>query len=412
MNQNLIGELLIFMNMNVKPNFSELQRKYGVDRHTISKYWKHGGKPQRKTPIRKSTFDDYLDEIKQLFNKPGVTKRAAYEFLIAKYDEETFGTYNTFRTYTYRKGIKPTGKKGTPHVRYETKPAEQLQVDWKENMSITTKTGEALEFHLMSSTLGYSRLHTFVYTKTKTTEDFLRCVIDIVNQLGGLPHHILTDNMSAIVSIKNGSKHKHQKIRAFEKDTGVKIKLCQARRPQTKGKTESANRFASWLKAYDGEIENEKELIDIIEQLNRRVNQTVNQTTCLPPITLFEKEKEYLKPLPNKILLDSYMEGSITQSVPSTLLVAYQGSGYSVPSRYIGKRIKIVPIDQQLYLYHNTTLITVHDIKKQKFNYHVNHYQEALKASIRNQEVDIESVAKENLELLNQLGGPMDGNSI
>lgn len=218
--------------------------------------------------------------------------------------------------------------------------------------------------------------------------------------------------MSAIVSIKNGSKHKHQKIRAFEKDTGVKIKLCQARQPQTKGKTESANRFASWLKAYDGEIENEKELIDIIEQLNCRVNQTINQTTCIPPITLFEKEKEYLKPLPNKILLDSYMEGSITQSVPSTLLVAYQGSGYSVPSRYIGKRIKIVPIDQQLYLYHNTTLITVHDIKKQKFNYHVNHYQEALKASIRNQEVDIESVAKENLELLNQLGGPTDGNSV
>ena len=51
MNQNLIGELLIFMNMNVKLNFSKLQRKYGVDRHKISKYWKHEGKPQRKVHL-------------------------------------------------------------------------------------------------------------------------------------------------------------------------------------------------------------------------------------------------------------------------------------------------------------------------------------------------------------------------
>lgn len=53
MNQNLIGELLIFMNINVKPNFSELQRKYGIEQHTISKYWKHGEKPQRKASVRK-----------------------------------------------------------------------------------------------------------------------------------------------------------------------------------------------------------------------------------------------------------------------------------------------------------------------------------------------------------------------
>ena len=62
----------------------------------------------------------------------------------------------------------------------------------------------------MTSTLGYSREHIFVYTKGKTTEDFLRCIIDTLYRLGGTPEHILTDNMTAVVSITNGSKYKSQ----------------------------------------------------------------------------------------------------------------------------------------------------------------------------------------------------------
>ena len=106
-----------------------------------------------------------------------------------------------------------------PHVRYETKPGQQLQVDWKENLRMTTIHGD----NLMTSTLGYSRKHIFVYTKGKTTEDFLRCIIDTLYRPGGAPEHILTDNLTAVVSITNGSKRRHQKIRAFEKDIKVKI---------------------------------------------------------------------------------------------------------------------------------------------------------------------------------------------
>ena len=51
--------------------------------------------------------------------------------------------------------------------------------------------------------------------------------------------------MTAVVSITNDSKKKHRKIKVFKKDTVIKIKLCKARSPQTKGKDESANRFVS-----------------------------------------------------------------------------------------------------------------------------------------------------------------------
>ena len=51
-------------NMNIKPNFSELARQYGVDRHTIAKYYYQ----EKRIPIKRnkeSYLYPYLDEIKQ-----------------------------------------------------------------------------------------------------------------------------------------------------------------------------------------------------------------------------------------------------------------------------------------------------------------------------------------------------------
>ena len=40
---NLIGELSCLKMMNIKPNFSDLSRRYTIDRHTIAKYYREGG---------------------------------------------------------------------------------------------------------------------------------------------------------------------------------------------------------------------------------------------------------------------------------------------------------------------------------------------------------------------------------
>lgn len=388
----------------MKPNFSELSRKYGLDRRTIKKYFEEGGK---KVIIREreSKFDPYKDEIIHLMKKPGVTKKAVHEYLINKYDG--LPSYSNFRKYTQRHGIL-LSRDTTPHVRYETKPGQQLQVDWKESMRMLSRSGEVFDFNVYSATLGFSRYHKFIYSRTKTTEDFLRCTIDTLNQLGGTPKEILTDNMSAVVSVNNGKKRKHKKILQFEKDLGINIRLCKARTPQTKGKDESANRFLAWLRPYDGEFEDEEELIQILERINQKVNQEVNQTTCVPPCVLFEKEKEYLTPLPNKVLLDTYVENVEVRTVPTTLLVRYRGSEYSVPRQFIHKRVKLVPVNDELYVYYNTQLIAIHTLTKKKFNYNQRHYVEALNQTIKNDELDIEQIAQENLALLDQIGGYND----
>lgn len=402
MERNIIGDLLILKQMNIKPNFSELARLYHMDRHTVSKYWHQGGIKKVERKPKGSVLDPYREEMERLFKKPGVHKRSVYQYLAAKYGQENLGTYSNFKYYTWKHGMMPQ-KTDKPHVRFETRPGAQLQVDWKENLRMTTSSGEVIEFSLMTSTLGYSREHIFVYAKSRTTEDFLRCLIETFQKLGGLPDHILTDNMPAVVSIANGSRRKHQKIKAFEKDSGVQIRLCRPRSPQTKGKDESANRFVSWLKAYDGEFESEEELIGLIEKINEQANNQINQTTSIPPHVLFQKEKEYLRPLPSQTMLDSYANQVILQKVPSTLLVTYKGSGYSVPAQFIHKRVRLVPVDDKLYIYFNTELITVHEISNHKFSYKKDHYLEALGWLDTNKEKSIEKMAEENLRMLERI---------
>ena len=403
LNVNLIGELFIMKDLEIKPNFSCLSRKYGRDRHTIKKYYVNGG-INKKQIIRTSKYDDLSEEISELLSNPAVSIIATFHYLVRKYPDRDI-KYNGLKSFIRKKGLNNNRERVKPHVRFETNPAEQLQVDWKEDISLATVDGEIITFNVFSATLGFSRLHKFIYSKGRTTEDFLRCTIDVLKQLGGSPKHILTDNMSAVVSITNGTRKKHNIIRQFEKDSGIYIKLCKIKSPQTKGKVESSNRFLNWLNAYNGKIKNESELLEILQYITERVNSTNSQTTNIPPIKLFAKEKEYLLPLNPRILLDSYICDSLTKTVSNTLLVNFDGNEYSVPSKYIGKRVKLVRLNDSLYIYFNTDLIACHQIKDRRFNYLKEHYVDGLSLSVRKDNETIDNMAKSNLSLLDRIYG-------
>ena len=157
---NCIGHLNYLKGCGIIPNFSELERIYNKDRRTLKKYYDNGGIPKRKKREYHSELDDYIDIIKSKFDEPANTKKGIYEFLLDKHKIKT--SYNNFKAYCLRKGLKPAKLNQTPHPRYETDPGERLQVDWKEDLELTSKHGEVFNFNIYSATLGYSRKHIFL----------------------------------------------------------------------------------------------------------------------------------------------------------------------------------------------------------------------------------------------------------
>lgn len=395
---NVLAELTMIKQEGMKPNFTELAKKYGKDRHTVRKYWEQGGKFDKERSPKASKYGRWRPDIEREMWVPGMTIRALFAWLRAEKDGFG-GTYEGLKSYVKSNGIAKYGRDGgKAHPRFETGPGEQLQVDWKEGLRMTLKSGEEVEFNVFSATLGYSRFHLFVFSFGKGEEDFLRCLIECLRRLGGMPREVLTDNMAAIVTVSGGARRKHPRILQFERDFGLRIRLCRPRSPQTKGKVESSNRFVSWLLPYQGTLKDTQAIVAALSKIEAESDRSVSEETGVPPIALFREEKERLRELPPQRLIESYSSESYRERVPPTMLVRVRGNLYSVPRALIGRDVVSTVAGGYVYISDARTgeAVAQHRLSDRRVNYLEEHYKEALRGLV--DDGDIDEMCRKNLE--------------
>src|SRR5699024_6977481 len=151
---------------NMKINKSQLAREYGVDRRTIDKYL--NGYIKTTNRNKQSKVDKFYDEIKSLLSE-GSIQKFYYKRVLWQYLKDNHGldcSASNFRTYISKKpefqsyfdanrGRVVQDDKGV--VRFETPPAEQAQLDWKEDLRYVTKHAEDLHINILVLTLAFSR---------------------------------------------------------------------------------------------------------------------------------------------------------------------------------------------------------------------------------------------------------------
>ena len=399
----------MYRQLGVKPNFTQIGKKYGLHRQTVAKYWNQGEEIEDHRRDKESAFDGFRDVIEQKAVIPGVTKKAIHEFLLDRYPEAGLPKYGSFTKYCRSRGIEcADAPEPEAHPRFETPPGRQLQFDWKENLELVDVNGEVFEFNVFSAVLGYSRAHRFVYSRTRTEDDLLACLLATFVRFGGIPEEAITDNMSAIVTFSGGKRVKSERAWRFAREAGFELKLCRRQTPQTKGKDESANRFVNRLKAYDHDFEGEQGIIDAIARIEARSNAEPNETTGLPPAVLFMKEKELLRPIGNLRMLQEMIGGVDDQVVPPTMLVRAAGRQWSVPRSCIGKKVNVVTMPSgQVRVTLDGEEVAVHDAASASgpIVYAEDHYVEAMEGKSWFADANIREAARANLELLDQLGG-------
>lgn len=393
----------LFKIMKIKPNFSKLEKETGINRHTLSDMYYE--RMQIKPRVRRSQLDKYKDEIRELLKDATVSISAAYFYFT---DEERGEnkincTLSNFIKYVEKHHLNEKERNFIAHFRYETEPGEQLQVDWVEDLKIFTINGELIKFNLFSATLGYSRMHYFEYTKTKTEDDFKRCLINAFKYFGGKTKTVLTDNMAAIVNVnESGEKKVHETVVQFFKDIEVKLKLCKVRTPQTKGKCETSNKFAKWIMAYNYKINDEFQLYKVINRLNKTINKVVNnQFLGRPPIILFEKEKELLTDLNYASTDLMYTAYEKTVKVPETGLVNYKGKYYGVGSNFISKCVSIKEEKDEVKIFYKNVIIASYGSNEEKINYSI----EQIKDFYRSKGLSEDLVEQYSIETLKRYKG-------
>lgn len=404
-----MGELNMYRQLGMKPNFTEIERKYGLDRRTVAKYWNRGEEIGDRRRDRPSGFDGFRGVIELKAPLPGVTKKAVHEFLLDRHPDAGVPGYNAFARYCRTRGIECSATSDPEaRPRFETPPGRQLQFDWKERLEMVDANGEVFELNVFSAVLGFSRAHRFVYSRTRTEDDLLACLLSTFVRFGGVPDEAITDNMGALVAFSGGRRARSERARRFAKEAGFELKLCRAATPQTKGEDESADRFANRLRAYDRGFEGEQGIIDAVARIEAGGNAEPNETAGLPPAVLFMREKGHLRPIGNLRLLREMAGGASVQRAPPTMLVRAAGRQWSVPRSCIGKKVDAVAMPSgQVRVTLDGEEAAVHDASSAAgpINYAEDHYAEALSEKSWFPDADVRDAARANLDLLDQLGG-------
>jgi transposase len=377
MRSDIFEKVSQFRMDKIKPNFSEISRRYNCDPRTVKRYYE-GGVKERKKQIKPSKLDDYKTIVESKLDL-GVSTMAIYKFIIKK---GYTGKYTILRDYT--KKIK-TEKTKRATIRFETNPGLSAQVDWKEDFTIHNKQGERITFQIFLMVLGYSRTKFLEPTLSRDQKVLFSCLSKAFEDFKGVPKEIWFDNMKTVVD-RSKTQFSHvvfnQTFYYFSKDNGFHPLACQPYRPQTKGKVEALARLTERLRVYDYEINDYGDIIHLVKDLQKELNEEVSQATDFPPNQLLYIEQEHLNPLPNDDILYSYQDKLIARKVSHEAMVTYGKIKYSVPTKYINKTVRLEIFDDILHIYYNGSLIRKHSISEQKFNYHPNDYKDILKSDL------------------------------
>lgn len=140
------------------------------------------------------------------------------------------------------------------------------------------------------------------------------------------------------------------------------------RRPQTKGKIETQNKIVDELRNYNGHCKDLDDIHDKIEIINKEDNEAISQATKLPRIFLFNKEKGELIQLPSKEIMAKYHLKLKEVHDQNDSLFSYKPQKYSIPKKYIGFKIGLVVMNNELHIYYNNKIITKHIITEKIIN--------------------------------------------
>ena len=364
-----------------KVNKSALAKQYDCCWRTIDRRL-NPEKYKKDKIVRKYTskLDKYKELIDAKLEENNIPATGIYFLLKTKYDFN--GKYGIVRKYVASKKENII-KELT--IRFETIKGYQSQVDWKEKLKLKDIYGNEYVVSIFLIVLGNSRYKYIELTFNQTQSTLFKCLVNAFKYFGGVTEEILFDNMKTIVDRTRSSLNNviiNSKAEQFSKDAGFKIITCRPYRPRTKGKVETLAKIMNRLKVFNNEFKELKELDDIVKKLNYSLNfEEKSQATNEIPNVLFQKEKEYLKPVNIDILKNYYIPEKVYK-VSNESMITYKGIKYSVPIQYIGKQITVLDEDETIHLYYNSKLIySYNKNKKYRYNYKEQDYIDILKHS-------------------------------
>ena len=317
------------------------------------------GPPPRPRHMR-STVEPFADVVnKMLDNNVEVT--AIWQRL--REDHGYIGGYSSVRRYVLRNRPKE------PEVfcRIETQPGEEIQVDFgSAGLQRDPKTGKTRKAWVFVMTLSWSRHQYVEFVFDQKIETWLRCHENAFKWFGGIPKKIVLDNLKAgVIKPDLHDPVLGEPYRRFAQHYGFIVSPNRPATPRHKGKVESGVRyvkrnFIAGQSFVDLDAMNKRGKKWVMEIAGVRNHGTTHET----PLGRYNRvERETLQALPTTPfdLIATYQ-----CKVHRDCHVVVDARYYSVPYRYVEKRVEVYVGRRFVAIYHGAELIATHPVLEKR----------------------------------------------
>lgn len=338
-------------------NMSISAMEAGVDRKTARKYLQTDQSPQElQKPHTWRTREDPLEAIwpraeRMLHDAPELEAKTLFEYLLDQPESEL----KTSHLRTFQRRVRhwraTEGPEKEVYFPQKQRPGELMQVDWTYAKELqVTIAAEPLDHLFCHCVLPYSN---WQWATRCLSESFLSLVSGLqaaLKVLGRRPTHLGTDNSSA--ATHHVTYHPRQP-RDFNSEY---LELCthydlfpvtiNVGCPHEHGDVESQNGHLKRRLKQHLLLRGSRDF-GSLEEYDRFVQDIVRKANA-QRADLVQEELKAMKPLPPSWLAE-YREYTPTVSSHSTIRV--KKNAYSVPSRLIGQKVKVLLHESELKVY-------------------------------------------------------------
>ncbi len=326
-----------------------IARKLKVGRNTIRRYLENPEKGLSKRKQRSSKLDPFKPFIEGCLERD---PRVSAAVLLRKITEQGYTGKLTILS-DYLKEKRGRVKIRKPFIRFESKPGEQMQIDWGHFGSIPYGATKRKLYALVVIE-GYSRMLYVEFTHSQKQEVLHGCLFNAFQYFGGTPKTLLMDNM--LTAITDRSSHLirfNDAFLDFLRPLHILPRACNIKAPYEKGKVENAIKYLRHnffpLREFSSLVEIQTQVLDWLDQV---ANVRIHQTTSQSPKERFKEVG--LRDLPS--LISKPLE-SETPTVQKDFAVKFDANAYTTPPWTLGKTVTIKADQQNLWIYYKTKQI-------------------------------------------------------
>lgn len=309
-----------------------------------------------------------LPDLEKRFKQKGVTIYILWQHYLKTHPDGYRHTqfHMHFTVFTGR-------AKAVMHM--DHKAGDKMYIDFAgEKLSITDKeTGEVQAVEVFIAILGCSQLTYVEAVATQRRQDFIGACENALQYFGGVPAAIVPDNLKSAVT--KSSKYEptiNEAFADFADHYGTSVLPARVYRPRDKSLVEGMvkivyNRIYTQLSSHT---------YFTLESLNTSIREALEQLNNAPfkgrnysRRQQFEEiEKETLQPLP-VYRYEFKLQHIVTVMKNGHVCLAADKHYYSVPYRFIGKKVKLQYTAVGVVIYYKYEQIAVHQRQYRKYHY-------------------------------------------